>query len=99
MVQRQLRIQQVGAFRNGNVFLGRVQVKQRAQRQEEDVYDQENRAECEHILLRVFQAAARQVFLHQILIQAKHGDGSEQARQKLPVKKLVVLGIVEKEDP
>ena len=78
---------------------GRIHPKQGAHAQEENIDHHEHRGKAEHVLFGfpdIFQA---QVLLHQILVEARHGNRNKQAAQKSFNKmKLASREIIEKEN-
>lgn len=57
--------------------------QQHAEREKQQVGRHESQSVAAHILLRIAQVAAREVFLHHVLVEARHHDHDEHAAQEL----------------
>ena len=68
-----------------------------AQQQEQDVDHHQDAGEREHVALRLPQRLAREVLLHHVLIQTRHGDGDEHAADDL-LQEVAVVAPVGVED-
>ena len=64
-----------------------------AQKQEQDIHHHKNGGERRHIAARVTQRLARQVFLHHILIQSRHGNGDKHTTDNLFHEETVVAPV------
>ena len=59
-----------------------VNEQQGPQQQKGHIDHHQHHAEGQHVLLGVAQAAAGEVFLHHILVEARHANGDEHAPQE-----------------
>ena len=98
VVERDLRIDAIsGELADIHTVVLREDQQHAAQQQEEDVDHHQDAGEREHIALRLPQRLAREVLLHHILIQARHGDGDEHAADNL-LQEVAVVAPVGVED-
>ena len=98
VVERDLRINTIGGeLADIHTVVLREDQQHAAQQQEEDVDHHQDAGEREHVALRLPQRLAREVLLHHILIQARHGDGDEHAANDL-LQEVAVVAPVGVED-
>lgn len=98
IVEGYLRIDAVGGeLADIHTVVLREDQQHAAQQQEKDVDHHQNAGEREHVALRLPQRLAREVFLHHILIQTRHGDGDEHAANDL-LQEVAVVAPVGVED-
>ena len=98
VVERYLRIDAVGGeLADIHAVVLREDQQHAAQQQEEDVDHHQDAGEREHVALRLPQRLAREVLLHHVLIQARHGDGDEHAANDL-LQEVAVVAPVGVED-
>ena len=98
VVERDLRIDAVSReLADIHAVVLREDQQHAAQQQEEDVDHHQDAGEREHVALRLPQRLAREVLLHHILIQARHGDGDEHAADDL-LQEVAVVAPVGVED-
>ena len=86
--------QQFVAGGGGNDAARRTQgVQQDAKEEEKEVDGQKREAVGAHVLLRLTQRAAGQVFLHHVLVEPGHDDDDKGSAQKLPPESLRALRV------
>ena len=73
---------------DGDALLGAEREEQYAKDKENEVDGQETKAVGAHILLRLTQVLAREIFLHHILIQSRHNDDDDYTAEKLSPERL-----------
>ena len=98
VVERDLRINTIGGeLADIHTVVLREDQQHAAQQQEEDVDHHQDAGEREHVALRLPQRLAREVLLHHVLIQARHGDGDEHTANDL-LQEVAVVAPVGVED-
>src|SRR6516164_6460388 len=60
-----------------------VEIEQASQKQKEEVNEQQDETEADHILLRISEVFYADIFLHHFLIQTRHANGNKHAAHDL----------------
>jgi len=82
----------IGVFHRDTVLLG-IENQCCPQKQEEEVYRHQGKAEGHHILLCIAQISATEILLHHLLIEPCHHNGDKDTADNLFQPKALVLPV------
>ncbi len=97
MIERQQREELIAFSREPDPLATCISVEQGAEGNEEQVHEDEHRAEPVDILLRFGKRFTAQVLLHHVLIEARHNNGDKGAAEELLEEIILFMPVPEKD--